>query len=243
MFRETAYTSLKRIADIEDSEARKVALRQTLMQNNALAIIVQRTYHPNYNFDLPAGDLPGNLAKRSNHDEAGPFYNSLKKWYVFRPAHESIESAGIKKHVKEAQFIDLYEAIASNDVEILIGVKDKKLPFETLNAEFVVSAIPELFPDGFNPSESKQVTNVNEVENTPPITFQEQPVVNQAEVLSEYQLDHTTDPRTKKEICRDIMERNPGLTRKEYLKLFEEVGVKAATAGLYYQALKDKVNK
>lgn len=238
-YRETAYSTLKKINDIQDYEQRKHALRQELIQNNVLAIVVQRTYHPNYNFTLPVGPLPNEVAKKSNHNEAGPFYNSLKKWYIFRPENECVEAAGIKQTIKEAQFIDLYESVATDDADLLIGVKDKKLPFDNLSAEFVTEAIPELFPEGFQPVVREEVENIP-VKTFPADTTMDTILKTQRELVAEYKLDYTTDPRSKKEICLDIMQRNPDLTRKEYLKLFEEVGVAKTTGALYYQTLKNK---
>lgn len=236
--RETAYKTLERIALVEDDGHRRVALREALLENNNLAIIVQRCYHPNYNFSLPLGPLPDNVARKSHHDEAGPFYTSLRKWDVFRIPEEIPANANIKKHVIESQFIDLYEAISTGDAELLIGIKDKKLPWDTLNATFVVNAVPELFPPSFRPSETGRVIQtvlVPKSENIPVTTL-----ITQADALDEFKPEPIVGS-SKKDTCRKIMENNPGLARKDYLKLFEAQGVSLATGGLYYQELKKKI--
>ena len=75
--KKTVYEQLNNVAVIVDPEQRKAALRQLLTSDNTIAIIIQRAYHPNYNFSLPPGPLPETIAKKSNHDERGPLQSSL----------------------------------------------------------------------------------------------------------------------------------------------------------------------
>lgn len=224
MIRETAYESLERVAKIKDLDQRKKAFRDLLISNNSLAIVVQRTYHPEYNFILPKGDLPDTIAKKSNHDEGGPFYQSMRKWDIFRPVSEVPTNANLKKHVVESQFVDLYEAVSTLDSDLLIAVKDKKLPWASLDAEFVVQTIPELFPAGFRPGD-KTRGNINHDEGT---------------TIRPTNMDKIPT-QSKREQCLWIIQSNPGLKRKEYIELFERIGVSKSTAGLYYQQLKDLV--
>lgn len=223
--RETAYKSLERIANIEDPSARKAALRKELSENHNLAIFVQRCYHPNYNFNLPKGDLPDSIAKKSNHDDYGMFYRNMKRWEIFRLPEEVPLNGQIKKHVVEQQFIDLYEAVSSDDADLLIAVKDKKLPWDTLSCEFVVDAVPELFPESFR------------------ATFKDENVVPQA-TSNNHAVAVVSQPENKKskrQIAKEIMQSNRGLARKDYIRLFEDVGISKVTAGQYYQQLKDEV--
>lgn len=216
MIKETAYKTLERVAKIADHDERKNALRELLINNNNLAIVVQRVYHPNYTFDLPAGPMP-EIAKRSRHDEYGPFYNNIKRWDKFRPASEVPENVNIRQSVREEQFLSLYESVADDDADLLVAVKDKKLPWDTLNVEFVVEAVPELFPESFRAAEPEERITTR-VEKT--------------------QVQSTV---SKRDICKQIMQENPGLTRKDYLGLFEKAGISKVTAGQYYQALKGTV--
>lgn len=266
MIKETAYETLENIAKIADREKRKATLRAVLENNNALAIIVQRTYHPRYNFDLPVGPLPSDIAKKSGHDEAGPMYNNLRRWDILRSAEEQPTNAGIMQSKREEQFISLYEAVASKDADLLIAVKDKELPWPTLDCEFVVDAVPELFPESFRSAgKRKDPEKVVPTKNTTAISTED---IAQAQ---QFVLDHhadefgnTTERKTeldghtlvqydegqqppqpvaaksKRQLCQEIIEGNPGLARKDYLALFEAVGVKGATASLYYQQLKSK---
>lgn len=226
MITKTAYETLEDVANIVDPEARKKALRELLVRNNALAIVIQRTYHPYYNWDLPPGELPETVAKKSGHQEAGPFYHSIKRWEIFRVPSEVPSNGAIKKHTRETQFISLYEGVASLDADLLIAVKDKKLPWETLNAEFIVDAIPELFPPSFRDSATAPRTETNVTTATAnTATKQDEPLVGKSKI----------------DLCKEIMQKNPGLTRKDYLELFQEVGISKVTGAQYYQKLKDIV--
>lgn len=218
MYKETAYKTLEKISEIADDNERKEALRTACLQDNNLAIVIQRTYHPNYSFDLPYGPI-SETARKSNHDEAGVFYQSLRRWYVFRQSNQTEEQIELKPHIREQQFIDLYESVASDDADLLVAVKDKKLPWDSLDVNFVVDAIPELFPDSFRPGDQVKVNQKSDDKNK---------AVARPET-------------TKKDQCLWIMQNNLGLTRKEYIELFEKIGVSKTTGSLYYQSLKSKV--
>lgn len=250
--KKTIYSALKEVADIVDVDQRKKVFRDLLQSDNTIAIIVQRTYHPNYNFNLPEGPLPESIAKKSNHDEKGPLYNSIRKWDIFRVPSEVPFNSNYKKRVVEQQFISLYEAVASDDAELLIGIKDKKLPWETLSVDFVVEAIPELFPPSFRPEEAvrkveekvESVVNVKEVNKDILKQIQERYLEPETEIIEQPKIEVVAfdKERTKKDICADIWRNNRHLQRKDMLKLFEQAGASKATAGVYYQQLKGMFN-
>lgn len=215
MRRETTYQKLATVADIKDYDQRKAALRELATADNVVAIVVQRCYHPNYNWSLPKGPMPEPIFKKSGHSEPGPFLQSIKKWNVYRIPEEDPFNSNIKKGVIEMQFMTLYEAVASDDADLLVAVKDKQLPWETLNLDFVVDALPELFPPSFRKEDTEKA-------NDPVIT--------------------TKTKGSKKDQCVEIMQNNPGLSRKDYLELFiTQLEMKKSTASMYYQELKDKV--
>lgn len=187
-------------------------------------------------------------------------YNNLRRWDILRPASEQPNNAGITQSKRELQFISLYEAVASNDADLLVGVKDKELPWPSLDATFVVDAVPELFPESFRPEGKRNFVAPVVREST---TTTEDINLLQQEMLSTHadadgtptgpkteldghqlvEYDKPTEPvvaKSKKMQCQEIIANNPGLARKDYLALFEEIGVNKTTASLYYQQLKDK---
>lgn len=222
MSKHTTYSRLEAVALIEDKEARKVAFRKLLEEDNMIAIVVQRVYHPNYNWRLPAGPMPA-IAVKSNHYERGPFIQSIRRWDNFRVPEEIPFNYNLKASNVETQFIALYESVASDDADLLIAVKDKKLPWDSLDLDFVMEVVPELFPHSFR-TESPEIKT--EASSSTTITDNSK----------------TESTGSKKDQCFEIMQSNPGLARKEYIKIFQEkVGIAKATASVYYQDLKDKV--
>lgn len=219
MITKTAYEALEEIANIVDPVERKRVLRATFIKNRGLATIVQRCYHPDYNWDLFPGGLPETIAKKSGHREPGPLYHSMRRWGLFQHPSEVPTNGTIKKSIREAQFISLYESVSSSDADILIAVKDKKLPWETLSVEFVVDAVPELFPSSF------RADSANAPSEKPAHARQFQYI----------------EGETKVDMCKRLMQENPGLIRKNYLELFEEHGISKVTGAQYYQRLKDVV--
>lgn len=140
MIKETAYETLDRVSKIKNKPERTEALREELKNNKQLAMLVQYTYHPDVKFALPPGPLPDDIAKKSRHDEGGILYNNARRLYQFK------DDFNLPKTKRETNFLVLYESVASDDADLLIGIKDKKLPWKSLSKAFVKKAVPELFP-------------------------------------------------------------------------------------------------
>lgn len=138
--RETAYNTLARVAIIKDEDERINALRAVLQQRPALVSVFKYTYDKTFEMGLPEGRIPADRATESRHDDPAPFYYNVRRLRVFSQANMTFEQ-------REVKFINIYESISSQDIDLLIGIKDKKLPWETLNAEFAYKALPELFPE------------------------------------------------------------------------------------------------
>lgn len=212
MNKETSYETLKRVSDIVDYKERQKAFVACLQQNPHLAVVVHRTYHPGYNWDLPEGEIPGSRA--SNHDEAGPFLQCIRSMDRFRITSESIQYKHLSQKLKLEQYITLYESVSTGDALLLNGIKDKKLPFDNLDLEFVVDTLPHLFPPSFR---------------------------KQVKIQDNKEPSQEPTSKSKVEICREIMQNNPGLTRKEHLALFEEQGISKVTGVQYYQRIKKEI--
>lgn len=52
----------------------------------------------------------------------------------------------VPKWQKENNFAGLACDVAGRDFDLLVAMKDKKLPWKTLNKGFCLKALPELFP-------------------------------------------------------------------------------------------------
>lgn len=146
----SAYMQLETIANIKDKDARRTALREACHKLKTLAMAIQYTFHPDIEWDLPE-TIPAHLIKRSTHDDNSTFFRYVKKLKMF------FATSPYSRDVKTVQFAGLLSDVTSKDADLLLTMKNKKLPFKQLNKSFVVKALPELFPAAM----------VNEVLRTP----------------------------------------------------------------------------
>lgn len=136
--RRTAFERLEDVSKIEDVNTRIEVLRNECIAANALAIAIQYTYHPEFNLDMPEGDLPESVLRiREVHDDYGAFFRTLRKL-------KSI--LDLPEQKRERLFVEYYETVAVADRKLMIALKDKKLPWKTLDEAFCREALPELFP-------------------------------------------------------------------------------------------------
>lgn len=107
--------------------------------NPALNKIIQMTYDPNVKFSLlPETDPP---YKESEFDEPGNLYQEVKRLYLFTDDGNT----NISQLRKETLFIELLSFVDADDAKLLIGMKNKKLPYYGLTEKFMHEALPELF--------------------------------------------------------------------------------------------------
>lgn len=147
--RESAFRTLEKVAQIKTKQERIDALREVCAERPALAMAIQYAYHPDVQFDLPEGPLPENIFKPATHDEFGNFYQNVKKLRNY------FTTSPVPRRKKEMNFVVLCETICAIDLPLLMGIKDKKLPWRTLNKSFCVKALPELFPNNMKVEEEE----------------------------------------------------------------------------------------
>jgi len=125
------------------SEIKSVPERvEYLKQNDSVPLrnILQCVYDPNIKFLLPKGKAP---YKPSEFDRLeGRLVAETKKLYLF------IEGGNpnLKQIKREQIFIDLLESIDPEDAELMVHVKDKKLPYKNLGKSVIDKAFPGLIP-------------------------------------------------------------------------------------------------
>ncbi|PCJ96722.1 MAG: hypothetical protein COA52_00515 [Hyphomicrobiales bacterium] len=141
--KKTIAAVLLEVNSIKKKAEKIEALRILCMQNNAVAKVIQWTYHPDIVFDLPEGDVPESLWNATNHGEQGPFYRLINKNEIKNLTTNSI----VPSKKKETIFISMLENVAADDAKLMIGIKNKILPYKTLNKKFCMEALPELLPE------------------------------------------------------------------------------------------------
>lgn len=117
------------------------------LQQNNHPVIKQLFYYvfsPDIKFILPEGAPP--YKPCDFLDQEGRLYVEARKMYLF------IEGGNpnLTKVKREILFIQLIESISKDDAELLIQVKDKKLPYKHITKEVVLAAFPDLIPDKNN---------------------------------------------------------------------------------------------
>lgn len=118
----------------------KIALLQQLA-TDPVKIILKYAFDPSIKFLLPDGAPPYKPCEFL--DQEARLYSEIRRLYLF------IEGGNpsLTKVKREFLFIQLLESIDKNDAELLIAVKDKKLPFKGLTASVVKKAFPDIIPE------------------------------------------------------------------------------------------------
>lgn len=97
-----------------------------------------RLCYGDFEFDLPKGIPP---FKSDNFDEPGVLYYEIKKMKKFSKKYYP----NMKRSKREQLFIDILASITKEDVKLLCGIKDKKLPYTGFTEKFMREAVPEAF--------------------------------------------------------------------------------------------------
>lgn len=101
-----------------------------------LRIILQYCFHPAAKWDLPEGKPPYKPSDYTNLDSR--LYTETKRLYIF------LEGTNIPKLKKESLFIELLETIHPKDAELLLSIKEKKLPYP-IKPKTIQKAFPGIF--------------------------------------------------------------------------------------------------
>lgn len=120
------------------SKDEKIAfLRQNF--STTMADVIKLAYHPAAVFLLPEGAPP--YAPCDVEDQEHMLYREIRKMGYF------LVGGGdhIKPMQREKIFIDMLQKLAPKDAELVIAMKDKKLPYG-MTYELMYEAFPDLLP-------------------------------------------------------------------------------------------------
>jgi hypothetical protein len=127
---------LKRASDLEKKQERI----QFLYQNDspALRALLKYAYDPNVKFLLPEGAPP--FKKNDLPDLQSVLYSELRKMYLFIEGGNS----NLKQVRREYLFVQLLENLDKDDAELILAVKDKKIPYKGITKKFIEEVYPGL---------------------------------------------------------------------------------------------------
>lgn len=127
-------------ASAQPSEAERVKYLQT-KTNPVLQRYIELALHPDIKFAL----RPGPFAyKPSNFpDTHGKLYMEVRRMYLFlEGGHPTLSP-----EKRESLFVEILESCEPKDAELLLAIKDKKLPYKGITYSVVQKAFPGLLPD------------------------------------------------------------------------------------------------
>jgi hypothetical protein len=106
--------------------------------NSAIRMILKCCFDPHINWLLPEGTAPYTPCQFPNVDNM--LYAEARRLYLF------VEGGNpdLKPLRREAMFIDLLQSVTPSDAELLISIKDKKMPYKGLTIKHVQAAYPGL---------------------------------------------------------------------------------------------------
>ena len=132
---------LSQISKIKNVAERQNALA-TCANNKALIQLLHACFHPEVKFVLPDG-APNYTKLDKAVDAQGTLYREAKKLYLF------IDGLAPEMHQlrRETLFVQLLEALDPDDADLLLAVKDKKMPYKGITYDLVASTFPGLLPE------------------------------------------------------------------------------------------------
>ena len=131
---------LKEASEIKAKKER-VAFLRSHHPNELMKLLLKYTYDPNIKFALPPGTPP--FKESEVIDADGRLYTEMRRLYLFLEGGNPDLSA----LRRETLFIQLLESIDPDDAKLMIGVKDKKLPYKGITEAVVREAFPNLLPE------------------------------------------------------------------------------------------------
>jgi hypothetical protein len=127
---------LKKTSEFEKKQDRMEYLNK--WDSAALRALLKYAYDPKVKFLLPEGAPP--YKANDLPDLQNVLYSELRKLYLF------IEGGNpsLKQTRREYLFVQMLENLDKEDAELLLAVKDKKIPYKGITKKFVEEMFPGL---------------------------------------------------------------------------------------------------
>lgn len=130
---------LKKLGQLKKKEDKIAALKHN--DSFVLRTILQAAYDPRIKFLLPSGTVPYTPNRLVDQEAVLLRDARLLKHFV------EGGTPGLTQMKREALYIELLENVAPADAELLVALKDKKLPYKGINVDLVREAFPGLLPE------------------------------------------------------------------------------------------------
>lgn len=131
---------------VEKAKTKKEKI--AILQENsgaALKTVLGYTYDPRINWLLPEGSPPYKPLDKDSDGELD-LHGELRKIYLFVEGNTDTQQ-NLKQIRREQLFIQMLESIHPNEAKVLLGMKERKLPFKGMTRKLVADAFPNLAKD------------------------------------------------------------------------------------------------
>lgn len=143
MVSKTVYEILQEVSSKRSKQDRVAVLHK--YSSPQLKEILGYAFNKHVRWLLPEGNPPFTPLKQSQDQESG-LMNQIKKLYLFVDGPLDTQK-NLKQSRREQLFIQVLESIDPRDCEVLLCMKDKRLPFKNITKEIVQMAFPNLTKD------------------------------------------------------------------------------------------------
>lgn len=118
---------------------RASALKQIAKLTPEMIVILKYTYRSDLKFALPEGKPPYKPMETPGNWGHNRIPKEMRKFEYLVPTSK------VPQIKRETLFIEMLEAVAPEEAELLLMVKDKKLTYKGITRKLVEEALPEIF--------------------------------------------------------------------------------------------------
>lgn len=133
-------TILEEVSKVSKRDGKIEVLRAN-RTNEALVAVLQAAFDERIIFELPDGKPPYKVADDMVDNTAG-LYREFRKFYIFT---KNRKSANMKPMKREQLFIELLESIHPKEAELVLAMKEKKIPYKGVTKKLIQEAYGEDF--------------------------------------------------------------------------------------------------
>ena len=111
----------------------------------AMGIILEFTYNGLITWLLPEGDPPYKK-NETPWDNQGALHHEVRRFYLFTEGDTDAQR-NLKQVRREQLFVDMLENLPAEEAQILLGMKDRRLPYKGLTKKFIMECFGGLSKD------------------------------------------------------------------------------------------------
>ena len=125
---------LKKVSELKTKEEKLDMLRKN--DNTAMRTVLKYAFDPKIQWALPEGKPPYKPCPYL--DQENMLYHEARRLYLFLEGG----NPNLTNIKRESMFISLLESLAPADAELLCEVKEKRIPYKSINPQLVKEAFP-----------------------------------------------------------------------------------------------------